>query len=401
MALIDKLTNIADAIREQTGETGLLTLDAMATSIGNISGTNFSIVGGTTKPKTGDTLYWDGDTEGREVYSDTFYKVSDVVPSLEDFSQGAYTMLSTNVPNEKEIDPNENIVVFNYGICIFDFIYIINSDNAGVSKGIYFLSVDGYRPLYLTITGFTGFEKEDVKENTIWVNTDTEITNWHFSATEPESPVEGMVWFSTGTSSHAEFNVLKKNGITVYPLTAKQYVDAAWVSVTANSFQNGEWVYWWQGELFKDGNEYTGVTGGWQARDMKVTGATANGAAPVITKNGDSVTVSQETYAAGGVYEIANDIDLSKYSTLTFEVSANSYGLKGLAVYDRSITTLGTSTNAPLANAIASATLSNGHTGPVSINVSGINKKVCIGIAVYCLVTGQWPTVTMTESVLS
>ena len=38
MALIDKLTNIADAIRTKTGKTALLTLDAMPTEIQSISG---------------------------------------------------------------------------------------------------------------------------------------------------------------------------------------------------------------------------------------------------------------------------------------------------------------------------------------------------------------------------
>lgn len=80
------------------------------------------------------------------------------------------------------------------------------------------------------------------KENTIWVNTDVKITTWAFSATEPEAPVEGMVWITTGTSSSAEFNTLKKNGIQVYPLSAKQYVGGSWVDVEAKSYQGGEWV---------------------------------------------------------------------------------------------------------------------------------------------------------------
>ena len=53
MALIEKLTALGDAIREQTGKTGLLTLDDMTVAIGNmsnISGTNFNVVGSTTAP---------------------------------------------------------------------------------------------------------------------------------------------------------------------------------------------------------------------------------------------------------------------------------------------------------------------------------------------------------------
>lgn len=67
------------------------------------------------------------------------------------------------------------------------------------------------------------------RENTIWVNTDTAISGWAFSASAPAEPVEGMVWLQTGTYSNVEFNALRKNGIQVYPLAAKQYVDSAWV----------------------------------------------------------------------------------------------------------------------------------------------------------------------------
>lgn len=131
--IYNKMTAIADAIREQTGETGKLSLDDMATSIGNISGTNFSVVGGITEP----------------------------------------------------VNP---------------------------------------------------------KENTIWVDTSTSITSWIFSATQPETAEEGNVWFPVGASSTAPFNALKKNGITVYPQSAKQYINGAWVYNESKLYQNGVWV---------------------------------------------------------------------------------------------------------------------------------------------------------------
>lgn len=81
-------------------------------------------------------------------------------------------------------------------------------------------------------------------ENTIWVDTDVEITSWVFSATEPENPEEGMVWITTGTASTVEFNALKKNGVMVYPISAKQYVSGEWVSKTAKSGKGGAWVDW-------------------------------------------------------------------------------------------------------------------------------------------------------------
>ena len=86
------------------------------------------------------------------------------------------------------------------------------------------------------------------KENTIWINTTEKITSWIFSATEPQNPIPGMVWIRTGVSSPAEFNALKKNGIQVYPISAKQYVSGAWVNVTVKIYQdavmNAKTILW-------------------------------------------------------------------------------------------------------------------------------------------------------------
>ena len=98
------------------------------------------------------------------------------------------------------------------------------------------------------------------KENTIWINTD-KINNYYFSATQPENVTDYDVWISTGTSSSIEFNALKKNGIQVYPISAKQYVNGAWVDVDAMSYQDGEWVDW-AVYLFKSGKgTIVGITG--------------------------------------------------------------------------------------------------------------------------------------------
>ena len=67
---------------------------------------------------------------------------------------------------------------------------------------------------------------------------------------------DGTLFISTATSSTVAFNALKKNGIEVYPIYAKQYVSGAWVDVEAKSYQNGTWVGWWNGELYKAGREY-------------------------------------------------------------------------------------------------------------------------------------------------
>lgn len=102
------------------------------------------------------------------------------------------------------------------------------------------------------------------KENMIWINTNTPITDWVFSATQPTA-ASGRVWISTGTPSPAEFNALKKNGIQVYPLYANQYVSGAWVSRTAKIYQNSKWVTLWDGvSLYNKGDQCAHITGGWE-----------------------------------------------------------------------------------------------------------------------------------------
>lgn len=80
------------------------------------------------------------------------------------------------------------------------------------------------------------------KENTIGIITVLPISGWIFSVTAPEEPTEGMAWVITGTARQNEFNALKKNGIHVYPVSAKQYVSGAWVDVIAKRWQGEVWV---------------------------------------------------------------------------------------------------------------------------------------------------------------
>lgn len=145
-------------------------------------------------------------------------------------------------------------------------------------------------------------------ENTIWVMTD-KISGWIFSAVQPEAPEEGMVWFSTGTSSLVEFNALKKNAIQVYPILAKQYVGGVWVDVSANNYRDGEWVPWWNGVLYDNGDQYTGITGGWVA--------THNDAENYIEFASDSIKFkdSDETTSSCAVYT-SKTVDISDYTTL-------------------------------------------------------------------------------------
>ena len=102
--------------------------------------------------------------------------------------------------------------------------------------------VGGGAPLNFKVVNGWDSPPSNPKENTIWVNTGVVITSWVFSATQPANPAQGMVWFATDKKSSAPFNALKKNEITVYPVSAKIYNNGEWSEKEAKAYQNGAWM---------------------------------------------------------------------------------------------------------------------------------------------------------------
>ena len=115
----------------------------------------------------GDTLTWDGNTEGLVSAADVFYKVSDVVPTLEDFKNGcAITLCGEDIEFSYE-DAENSCDVLN-GVIGLDGFYVVPADLVGEDifgmsfpeAGIYFVN-DGYDVCTrLTIPGYTGFATE-------------------------------------------------------------------------------------------------------------------------------------------------------------------------------------------------------------------------------------------------
>ena len=154
------------------------------------------------------------------------------------------------------------------------------------------------------------------KENTIWVNTDTEITSWLFSAVEPTEHVEGMVWFSIGNSSNITFNTLKENGVQIHAIFAKQYKNNIWATVNASIYQNNKWTMWFNGSLYYYGEEFKDYTGGWESNpNLNFNGDLSVGG--TVTKNIDSITVKSNSYLEYYSFETVKPIDLTRYSTIT------------------------------------------------------------------------------------
>lgn len=174
------------------------------------------------------------------------------------------------------------------------------------------------------------------KENTIGIITTTPITSWIFSATEPGTPANGMVWIYTGMESPIEFNALKKNGVQVYPISARQYVSGAWVDVTAKSYQNGAWADWAiePQYLYNNGDECTDITGGWVVCQW-YSGAPLYSSG--CKKNSKSLSaIAGTTYGSVG-FATKNKIDMTRASTIRITAAVTRECYFAVSAYNTNV----------------------------------------------------------------
>lgn len=222
------------------------------------------------------------------------------------------------------------------------------------------------------------------KENTIWVNTSTAIASHVFSAIQPTNPVEGTVWFKTGNQSAVLFNALKKNGIILHPLSAKQYISGTWITKTAKSYQDGDWLEWIADTyLYNAGDACEDITGGWQGRAWRENSGDQSGE-PTITFGTDSMVAvtSGGNYARGAV-EIVKDFDLTDFKTITAKYNLAGSIYSGgpscrLMAINRNSTYWGAS------YAEANAALSKGTDLTATVDISAVNGAYDIAFGLRC-----------------
>lgn len=150
------------------------------------------------------------------------------------------------------------------------------------------------------------------KENTIGIITALPVTDWIFSATEPEAAA-GRVWFQTDKSSPVEFNALKKNSIQVYPTSAKHNITGSWVEVTAKIWQGGEWVEWLN-SLYNNGVENLSVLGS--------KGFYKTAGSGTVTKNANNIVINSGSGSNTITVSHDNAIDLTEFNKLAVEVNS-------------------------------------------------------------------------------
>lgn len=158
---------------------------------------------------------------------------------------------------------------------------------------------------------------ENPVENTIWVNTETEITSWSISPEQPESPTSGMVWINNGASSESAFNALKKNEIKVYPQTAKQYVGGKWADVESSIYQGGKWSESQKGfVIYENGSFGTNSDG----TTFNVADLEKNDGSVSVTKNSDHMLWSNN--GALGLFYVEPKVSCAGYKTLNIAIAA-------------------------------------------------------------------------------
>ena len=227
----------------------------------------------------------------------------------------------------------------------------------------------GGQPLNFKVVGNP--QPTSPSENTIWLNTDVPIASWYFQAEQPENMAQGDVWFPVGTSSAVEFNALKKNGIQVYPLSANQMVSGALVDKTAKSWQGGKWVDWWNGELYKNGNQYENITGGWWQNTGLYYESFTN-QKPVTFGNEIAFSVP-DGYSSNATTK--KKINLSGYNYLYFDFEGSNGDISKVFIHS-----------------IKSGRIDNGNYAAVAtsspVNISGLNSEYYISIVAW---NGRYP----------
>lgn len=116
----------------------------------------------------GDTLTWDGNTEGLVSAGGILYKISDAIVTMDDLSNGGEAVLNDthySVPAENAEEMATGVIAF------FDaFVAFVSEVGVGVEvdgisfpeAGVYFASPDSGICTQITIPGYTGFAKKQV-----------------------------------------------------------------------------------------------------------------------------------------------------------------------------------------------------------------------------------------------
>lgn len=233
-------------------------------------------------------------------------------------------------------------------------------------------------------------------ENVICVITQTPVSQWIFSAQEPDTAEEGMVWIRTGTASTVEFNALKQNAIQVYPLKASQYIDGVWTEAAAKIYQDGQWKNFMR-YLYHKGEEQEEITGGWNVLGVANDNYSTWNA--ITEKNSDHMRLGVSASSSLNrllCAQTVKKVNLSDAGTLgvEYEISGTTDGIVfGLAVSSAAYTA------STILNSFEAETRLSADKTTAKLDISGITGEYYIIVRMWMGSSASANTILKTSSV--
>ena len=335
MALIDKLTAIGDAIREQTGETALLTLDAMAVTIKNI---NFSkITPINVVPDTISSFTYDGTVKTPEWHNYDSEQLS-ISGTTSATNAGIYTVYFT--PKAGYSWADESV------------------DSKSVTWSI--VKANGSLSLSATSGKIIG------KSNNTTTFTITKAGDGAISVQSSNTTIATVAISGTTVTVTSKGYGTSTITVSVAEGTNHTAPSNKTYSVTV------DYLY-----LYNAGDENTSVTGGWQARAWRGSNAFSSSKAPTITKNSGTMAIG---FTAGypGVAETKKDINFKGFQKIYCRITKISGGSDVNSKARLSI--VGRNETYYLTNSVANVTIESAST--VSINISGLSSTTSYDVVI-------------------
>lgn len=218
--------------------------------------------------------------------------------------------------------------------------------------------------------------------NSVAVITETPITSWILSATEPENASAGMVWIMFSMSGKVSFNALAKNAIMICPVSVYQYDSNAWMEKDSVIYQGG-WVEFGSLYLYNKG----GNTGYSFACDttMKQTssGHPAESARVIIGDTTVTVKCTTRGYDFTNIFTTDSSgsfvaVDLSEYTKVRIKGAVSGASTDTACVF-RVLSEMG---DLCTKNNVLSQSLYTG-TIDATIDISSVNASVYLGFTFY------------------
>lgn len=272
-----------------------------------------------------------------------------------------------------------------------------NISQVAIASGYYSTGDILVNPAYnFDIVG--GTTQPEAKENRIWVNTDTEITGFVFSATEPVGTV-GLVWICTANKGVYTLNILKNNQLFLSLVGVKQFVGGSWVSKIGKIYSSSKWITFSQLNLYLLGDECAIVTGGWESIGVRLTNNSAiTAVAPSLNKYSDNMYIqSGSTVYSGGIVKTKSKINLAGYNSIKVKIKPSSNYSNGYMGFSL-LTSIGTyqSDNRVCRKNISSDTSLREEV----LDISAINKSINYFFAfdgIYTQNSGEYSKLTVYE----